>query len=1363
MHRFRDAFISYGRKDSKAFTGWLCDRLIAAGLDAWYDQNDIPLGVDYQNQIDEGIAKADNFLFVISPHSIHSVYCRKEIDLAVKLRKRIIPLLHVGEISREIWQHRNPGGTDAEWLAYQEKGLHSSFVKEMHPVIEKINWVYFQEGVDDTEAGFSGLIDIFQRQRRYVRQHTLLLHAAMEWERHHRSSRYLLIGEDRKAAENWLGMRFETEQPPCEPTDLHCEYIGESIKNANNLMTQVFLCAASGDGAIADQIRKSLLRESITVWANQFDVNSGENLEATVNRGIEGADQVVYLVSPESSQDQTCQRELAYAMALRKRVVPIQVDLLDREPAAQQSRLVSSLLPPELQGVQPIDLTRSQDPLQYQKAIAQLLQELNKDTAYYEQHKLLLVKALKWQAQNQNPSVLLRGYNLERAKAWLTTARTRAQHRPIPLLESFVEESQKLPPNRTLEVFISYSRVDSDFARKLNDALQTQGKTTWFDQESIASGADFQQEIYRGIECAENFLFILSPSAVRSPYCADEVEYARQRNKRIITVLHRPLKSTEMPPTLASIQWIDFNAHQGDFYANFNELVRTLDTDREHVHQHAQWWLRATEWEQQQRNPDLLLRGSEYAIASVWLEKAETEQKQPPVTDLHRQYLQQSQGAIAAARRRETTRLWILRGMLAGMTVAFLLVFRFWRQAQTVQEGQINAVSRYARVLLTNNQQISALVEAIRAARLLEGQRVSQDTQNHVRNSLRNALVQINQTNSQDAHDFGITSVQYSPDGTLVATTGADGRANLWRSTGELVKTLEGHKGEVFGLSFSPDGQTLVTSGRDGTLRFWDREGNGLRTLDVKRGTLYDVEYSPDGRAIATAGADGTVRLWNQDGTALQVLEGHTGGVNGVTFSPDGQLLASSSGDSTIKLWSRSGTLVRTITGHTARVNDVIFSPNGQLLASASDDQTARLWNLDGTAYNALLGHRDWVNSVRFSPDGQRLVTASNDRMLKVWNLEGQELNTLRGHQQTISEAVFDPTGEALVSGSYDGILKFWQIPPFEITTLRGHQDGVHSVHHSRDGRIRLTGSDDGHILLWDAQGNVLRRLTVGQPVRDVALHPSGQLVATANEDGITQIWNLEGALVQTLGPHNLSVSSVSFSADGQHLATASIDKTARLWNLDGTLLTTLSDHLDELTDVQFSPDGTAIATTSFDNTVRLWDYEGQLLTTLSHQVPVWGVAFSPDGQTLVTGTDLSQALVWSRSGELLATLQHNESIVSVAFSPDGRFLATGGWDNRITIWTPAGNQLQVLEGHRAFVRDLDFSPNGLSLASASEDQTTRLWNLDVDTLQNFASLWSQDNTRQLLTPACRWVSDFLEHSREVSEEDRNLCRGINP
>ncbi len=509
MNDLQNAFISYGRPDSKAFAIRLDNRLVEQGLKVWFDQDDIPLAVEFQEQINDGIEKADNFIFIIAPHSVNSPYCRKEIELALKRNKRIIPILHLEQISQETWQQRHPNGTIADWEAYQAKGLHSSY-PNMHPAIAKIHWVYFREGIDDFEASLAGLLKIFNRHQEYVRQHTYFLAKALEWERHQKQTRDLLIGEERKEAQAWLKARFKDEQPPCKPTDLHCEFICESIKNANNLMTQVFLCHAEPDKAFTEKIRKTLMRESITVWMNRTDIKTGAQFQAEITRGIEAADNLVYLISPDSLHSEYCQQELDYALAHKKRIIPLLVEPTDL-----------TQIPPILCTLQFIDFTRHEDEEKYRLSGDKLLNVLNQDALYYEQHKVLLVKALKWQEQNRNPRILLRGYNLQYYEAWIKVAEQRTEHPPLPLQKEFIAESLRQPPELVLEVFVSYSHTDSDFARKLNEALQVQGKTTWFDQESIASGTDFGQEIHRGIEQSDNFLFIISPSSVNSPYCAD--------------------------------------------------------------------------------------------------------------------------------------------------------------------------------------------------------------------------------------------------------------------------------------------------------------------------------------------------------------------------------------------------------------------------------------------------------------------------------------------------------------------------------------------------------------------------------------------------------------------------------------------------------------------------------------------------------------------------------------------------------------------------------------------------------------------------------------------------------------------------
>ncbi|MFB2892909.1 TIR domain-containing protein [Aerosakkonemataceae cyanobacterium BLCC-F50] len=628
MNNFQDAFISYGRADSKAFASQLYTRFLERGLKVWFDQNDIPLGVDYQKQIDDGLEKSDNFLFIIAPHSINSPYCGLEVELALRRKKRIIPILHVEQITEETWQKRNPGRSLSEWEDYKAKGKHSSF-PNMHPAIGKINWVYMREGIDDFEKSFAGLLEIFQRDRDYVHEHTYLLAKALEWERHQKQSRYLLTGAERLKAETWLKLRFKDRQPPCEPTDLHCEFICESIKNSENLMTQVFLSYSDQDRGFMQKVAKTLMREGMTVWTNRTDIKSGVEYGEVIDRGIEQADNMVFLMSKAALKSVYCQKELNYARSLNKRIIPLLIEEVD-----------SQEILPELRTIQFIECPQDQEE-KYQIYIAKLIQSLREDATYYEQHKLVLVKALKWEQQKRNPSILLRGFDLRLTEAWLKGATVRSQHPPTALQEEFIAESLKQPPEAALDVFISYSRADSDFARKLNSGLQIQNKTTWFDQESIASGEDFEQEIFKGIEKCNNFLFIISPHSIESPYCANEVEYAKKLNKRIVTVLYQKVNEENLHPVLASVQWIDFHNHNGDFFTNFGELTRTLDADPEYIRNHTRILLKAMEWQREGKDDSFLLRGKDLKAGEEWL--AQSVNKEPSPTELQRQYLNASQ------------------------------------------------------------------------------------------------------------------------------------------------------------------------------------------------------------------------------------------------------------------------------------------------------------------------------------------------------------------------------------------------------------------------------------------------------------------------------------------------------------------------------------------------------------------------------------------------------------------------------------------------------------------------------------------------------------------------------------------------
>ena len=1380
MNNFSDVFISYGRADSKEFAAKLNHQLHQSGLDVWFDKDDIPLAVDYQAQIDRGIEEAHNFVFIISPHAVNSPYCLKEINLATQLNKHIIPILHVESISHDTWRSRNPHATAADWLEYQTRGLHSS-LPNMHSEISKINWIYCRENLDDFTASFKGLIQIIEQNKSYLEQHTRFLVGALDWSRNQKQTNHLLIGEARREASAWLKYRFSDRQPPCLPTDLHCEFISESVKNANGLMTQVFLSAAATDRVIKQKIGLSLMREGFTLWTNQTDIQTGTAFQTEINKGIEGADTLVYLISADALRSPYCQQELEYALTYNKRIIPLLVEAIDLK-----------LIPNRLLKLQFIDLTGSES--KYNDGIDKLIKVLKSDAFYYETHKRLLVKALKWQRQNHNPSILSRSYNLQHFADWLKLAQRRQDYPPLPLQKEFVAASLQQPKADSLEVFISYSRADSDFARQLNNALTEVGKLTWFDQESIASGTDFQQEIERGIENCDNFVFIISPPSVASPYCSQEVEYALKLHKRIIPVVYRAVPSQDLHPVLAKTQWIDFNQHNRDFNANFPKLVRTIHTDREHVHSHTKWSRRAREWAARDKDEDLLLRGSEFILAQNWLKLTQKEHKQPTVTDLQQEFIASSAKQIAIEeaaeqrRQKEILRLQQERTQEAearlaeehkyarrqklfasiatiGFAITTALGLAALYEFRKSKLAEVNAMSLSSEALFASEKKLDALLEAIKAQRQLEKIAWIADRQlkNKVKKSLQQTVYTIKEANRLSGHHGAVLGVAFSPDNQLIASGGSDNTLILWQKNGSDPKIITGHQGSVNTVTFSPNSQLIATASADRTIKLWRTNGKLLKTYAEQK-DFNQVAFSHDGQTIALASRDRTIELWSWDGKQATIeiaipAAGSSGLFNSLAFSTDDRLVAAGGDDGTIKLWQQDGQLLHTLKGHKSRVLSVAFSD--RLIASASEDGTIKLWQTDGKLINTLKGHRGSVRDVAFSPDGQYIVSGSQDKTVKLWQTDGTLLMTLKGHRDKVMAVDFSPDGQSVISGSEDNSVRLWQLDSQLLTTLFGHQNLVRSVDFSPDGRLIASASADRSIKLWQPNGKLIRTLE-GQNghngrVMEVAFSPDGKTLASGSGDRTVKLWNLNAEVIKTLEGHSDRVMGVAFSPDGQLIASASADRTLKLWQSDGKLITTFKGHTEGVNAVAFSADGQFIVSGSGDNTLKLWQLDGtQLRTFTGHQSTVFALDLSDDGQFIVSGSGDNTIKLWSIGGELLTTLKnHNDSVVGIKFKPNSQTFASASVDRTIELWQWDGRQANLtttLMGHGNAVESIDFSPDGKTLASGSEDRTVIVWNKH-----------SINNPDDLLEHGCTWIANYLKYNQKLSASDRTLCNGIQP
>jgi hypothetical protein len=170
---------------------------------------------------------------------------------------------------------------------------------------------------------------------------------------------------------------------------------------------------------------------------------------------------------------------------------------------------------------------------------------------------------------------------------------------------------------RMSDVFISYSRTDGFFVRKLHDALKERNRECWVDWSDIPPTVDWREEIFDGIGAADNFVFVISPESVSSPVCRDEVRHAHSSGKRLIPIVYQEVDSALVPPELARFNFISFRTAE-DFNGAFEQLLNSLDTDFQWKRSQTRFLLRAAEWKKHDRDASFLMRGKELADAESW-------------------------------------------------------------------------------------------------------------------------------------------------------------------------------------------------------------------------------------------------------------------------------------------------------------------------------------------------------------------------------------------------------------------------------------------------------------------------------------------------------------------------------------------------------------------------------------------------------------------------------------------------------------------------------------------------------------------------------------------------------------------------
>ena len=204
--------------------------------------------------------------------------------------------------------------------------------------------------------------------------------------------------------------------------------------------------------------------------------------------------------------------------------------------------------------------------------------------------------------------------------------------------------------------------------------------------------------------------------------------------------------------------------------------------------------------------------------------------------------------------------------------------------------------------------------------------------------------------------------VAFSPDGSMFAvvggsSSGALGQAVLARiwsvDTGKLLRRQSGPRASyerVVGVDYSADGTLLATASSAGLVNLWDAETGDWRRALTVGSRLSCMALRPDGRLIALGTFEKGIVLLDL-ATGLEVGRFHQGLRNptAVAFSPGDRTVAASFPAGTTQIWDvKTGDAVAGLDSDTYSPMTFAFSPDGKLLATGDRTGTLRIWELAG-------------------------------------------------------------------------------------------------------------------------------------------------------------------------------------------------------------------------------------------------------------------------------------------------------------------------------------------------------------------------------------------------------------------------------
>lgn len=909
------------------------------------------------------------------------------------------------------------------------------------------------------------------------------------------------------------------------------------------------------------------------------------------------------------------------------------------------------------------------------------------------------------------------------------------------------------------DLFISYSRKDKDFVRRLDESLRSRGREAWVDWEDIRPTEDFMQAIYGAIEGVDTFVFVLTPDSVASVVCGREIAHAVAHNKRMVPVVARDVNADTVPEALAKLNWI-FCRDCDDIEKATDTLITAFDTDLDWVHAHTRLLTRAIEWEAKGKSNSFVLRGEDLRAAEHWLAQAAPDKERQP-TALQTEYIIASRKA--AARRRRIT----LGALTFGLIISSVLAVLFWiKRNEAVSQANIalaRQLAAQAEVLENEHpnllqRRVLLAVESLKRYPTLEADQI-----------LRQGLPLLPRAVGRPMkHGGPVQAVAFSPDEVHLATASWDGTAGVWEAaTGRQVFTLKsGQVNErISAVAFSPNGAFLATTADNrGIAQVWNAT-NGQpvgHAIEPKTGRVKAVSFSSDGSYLATV-TDRGADVWEVNTSWKKVFSISTSvtdaafpcaPLSSFVFSPGGKHAAAACRGQVriweIATWSPVVTIpYKQRPGLGPPLHPIAFSTDGKYLASADEVYEVAT----GTLVHSLSSEKP-VRSVVFSHDGGSVALAAGDTVRLVDMYRGVQFAELH-HLREIRAIAFSPSGHEIATASNDNTARIWQVnryegegPTREVTRI-SHEDKVSSVDFSPDGKYLATASEDGTAGVWQVNTvqEVAHKIYGGTDGPVVALSSTGRFLAIEGADSVRVLESADGREVGRVvyadsSETNVEIVRASLSQDGHYLLMTvgqqrpspsrhgtqlEIQKIARVWDVSRRELVVTIKYQDEPGIVVFSPDEKHLVVDD-GPTLRVWGMiGGREAASIKYELPHYAPVFSPDGAYLAIMEPKAIRVLETNGWHEVHSLPIAERTFRViAFSPNSKYIAAGSNEN-VHIWEVTGGgtskRLPV-----KYATAILFSPDGKHIVTANwnfydpSDRSVRIWDSkdqrEVDRLQ---------------------------------------------